>query len=170
MRAGFDDLTNQFAQKQLLGEVLGTDHDQIRVSFATGNREKKYTNEKRAKHLQPRSSHFARSEPSRRSSCPRTKSDMSASKAAGTAPAKITRLSSMESPRNMNSPSPPAPIAAAMVASPMETTVAMRTPATITPEANGNSTCQSNWPSVSPMARPASTTEGSTPRMPVYVF
>ena len=37
---------------------------------------------------------------------------------------------------------------------------------TITPEASGNSTCQSSCRSVSPIARPASTTAGSTPRIP----
>ena len=36
---------------------------------------------------------------------------------------------------------PPAPMAAAMVARPMEITVATRTPAMMTPSASGNSTC-----------------------------
>src|ERR1035441_8088668 len=78
--------------------------------------------------------------PSRRSSLPSTKSAKSARSAAGMAPAKITWLLTMASPRKINSPSPPAPIAAAIVARPMETTVAIRIPATMTPEASGNST------------------------------
>ena len=66
-------------------------------------------------------------------------------------------------------PSPPAPIAAAMVADPTPTTAATRTPAMIDGSASGSSTCRSNWRAVIPIATPASRTDGSTPAMPTIV-
>jgi len=77
---------------------------------------------------------------SRFSSQPNVTSASKASTAAGIAPARITSLSTIEIPRKMYSPSPPAPMAAAIVASPTEITVATRTPAMMTPNANGSST------------------------------
>ena len=58
-------------------------------------------------------------------------------------------------------------MAAAIVAVPTETTAAMRTPARITGRARGSSTSRSLWASVMPMPVAASTTAGSTWRMPV---
>src|ERR1700674_5274838 len=186
MSTGFDDLREQFSEDELLGEVFRSNHDSICVSFTSNDRQEKQEDEKCAddfcraaadridRQLMSISDvlslcsnyDFERSDPSRRSSLPSTKSAKSASSAAGTAPAKITWLFTMASPRKINSPSPPAPIAAAIVANPMESTAAIRNPATMTPEASGNSTWKSNWRSVNPMARPASTTAGSTLRMP----
>jgi hypothetical protein len=74
--------------------------------------------------------------------------------------------STTATPRKMYTPSPPAPMAAAMVAVPTLTTVATRTPARITPKPSGNSTCVSSCQSVMPIPRPASRTAGSTPAIP----
>ncbi len=56
-----------------------------------------------------------------RSSAPSRKSAAMASSAAGMAPARITELLTMATPRKMKTPRPPAPMAAAMVATPMQT-------------------------------------------------
>ena len=55
-----------------------------------------------------------------------------ASRAAGMAPARITASLTMATPRKMKVPRPPAPMAAAMVATPMVMIVAVRIPARIT--------------------------------------
>ncbi len=94
---------------------------------------------------------------------------MSASTAAGIAPARIIVVSTIERPRKMYSPSPPAPIAAAIVAVPTPTTAATRTPATIDGSASGSSTIHSNWRDVMPIATPASMTARSTLRRPATV-
>jgi osmoprotectant transport system permease protein len=60
--------------------------------------------------------------------------------------------------------------AAAIVVTPTAITVATRMPVTITPIANGNSTCRNTCPSVIPIATAASRTLGSTPRIPVIVL
>jgi hypothetical protein len=101
---------------------------------------------------------------------PRLKSATSASAAAGIAPARMSRLSTIDTPRKINIPSPPAPTAAAIVATPTAITVATRIPAKITPMARGISTFHRSCASVMPMARPASRIAGSTPDMPVNVF
>ena len=62
----------------------------------------------------------------RRSSTPSTKSAASASSAAGIAPARINWSFTIASPRKINSPKPPAPTAAAIVAIPIVSTVAIR--------------------------------------------
>ena len=67
-------------------------------------------------------------------------------------------------------PKPPAPMAAAIVATPTEMTVATRTPARITRAASGNSTCQRICRAVMPIATAASRTFLSTPSMPVTVL
>ena len=69
----------------------------------------------------------------------------------------------------MYSPSPPAPIAAAMVAEPTPTTAATRTPATIDGSASGSSTWRSSWRGVIAIATPASRIAGSIPRSPAIV-
>ena len=56
------------------------------------------------------------------------------------APARMTPESTIETPRKMYMPRPPAPIAAAMVANPTAMTAATRMPAKITPSASGSST------------------------------
>src|SRR2546426_7033824 len=90
--------------------------------------------------------------------------------AAGTAPARISVVSTEASPRKMNTPSPPPPMAAAIVAVPIVVTVATRTPARIVRAASGSSTSQSSCRPVIPMAIADSRTARSTPRMPVSVF
>jgi hypothetical protein len=74
----------------------------------------------------------------------KTPSGDSASTAAGIRARQNDGESTIERPRKMYSPSPPAPIAAAMVAVPMPTMVAMRMPATIDGSASGSSTSQSS--------------------------
>src|SRR5262249_13743048 len=61
-------------------------------------------------------------------------------------------------------------MAAAIVAVPTDTTAAIRTPARITGSARGSSTIRSRSASVIPRPVAASTTAGSTCRIPVYVF
>ena len=104
------------------------------------------------------------------STAPNPKSAISASAAAGIAPARINRLSTMETPLKINIPRPPAPTAAAIVATPTPITVATRTPAKITPIASGISTFHNNCPPVIPIPRPASRMAGSTPEIPMNVF
>ena len=74
----------------------------------------------------------------RRSTHPSAASAASAISAAGIAPARICRVSTEAMPRKMNTPSPPPPMAAAMVAVPMVVTVAMRMPARMVRAASGN--------------------------------
>ena len=76
----------------------------------------------------------------------------------------------MDTPLKMNIPSPPAPTAAAIVATPTAITVATRIPAKMTPKASGISTFHNSCESVIPIARPASRIAGSTPEIPVNVF
>jgi hypothetical protein len=83
-------------------------------------------------------------------------STASASSAAGTAPARIIVEFTIDSPRKMYSPRPPAPIAAAIVAVPTPMTAATRMPATIDGSASGNSTIHKRWRDVIPIAIPAS--------------
>ena len=105
----------------------------------------------------------------RRSSHARPPSATRASAAAGIAPARIVVVSTIDNPRKMYSPSPPAPIAAATVAVPTPITVATLSPATIEGIASGNSTRSKSWRGVMPIATPASTTEGSRLCRPLTV-
>ena len=66
-------------------------------------------------------------------------------------------------------PSPPAPIAAAIVADPTPTTAATRMPATMEGSASGSSTCRSSSRGVIPIATPASRIDLSMPVMPTIV-
>jgi hypothetical protein len=43
--SGFDDLSEQFSQDELLCEVLGPNHNPIRMTFTTCDRQKKQKNE-----------------------------------------------------------------------------------------------------------------------------
>ena len=67
-----------------------------------------------------------------------------ASRAAGMAPARMTESLTMATPRKMKVPRPPAPMAAAMVATPMVMTVAVRMPARMTLSASGKRTRKEN--------------------------
>ena len=60
--------------------------------------------------------------------------------AAGRAPASSRVLFTVAMPRKMNTPSPPAPIAAPIVATPTEITAATRRPAIRLGRASGSST------------------------------
>src|SRR5579863_8249031 len=82
-----------------------------------------------------------------RSNHPNPPSARSAMAAAGIAPARICAVSTDATPRKMNTPSPPPPIAAAIVAVPMVVTVATRIPANIVGAARGIWTWRNNWPS-----------------------
>ena len=82
------------------------------------------------------------------------------SAAAGIAPARICAVSTEATPRKMNTPSPPPPMAAAMVAVPMVVTVATRIPAMMVRAASGSCTWRRSWPSVMPMATAESQTAG----------
>jgi hypothetical protein len=79
-----------------------------------------------------------------RSTSVKAPSMVSASNAEGMAPARMTVESTMDRPRKMYSPSPPAPTAAAIVAVPTPMTAATRMPATIDGNASGNSTWRIN--------------------------
>src|SRR5208283_746525 len=129
-----DLLRHDFAQDHRLSEILRTNYDE--VGARRTRREQGHERQDRDNSCL-KSSHLVRR---RFSSNPTPKSADSARIAAGMAPAKITELSTMAKPRKINSPSPPAPIAAAIVARPMEMTIATRRPERITLTANGNST------------------------------
>ena len=101
---------------------------------------------------------------------PNPASAASAKTAAGIAPASTNPLSTLATPRKINSPNPPAPIAAAIVATPTHVTVAVLTPARITEAASGNSTFRSLCQGVIPSAFATSTSAGSTEVIPAYVF
>ena len=81
---------------------------------------------------------------------PGSPSAASARAAAGTAPARIVGVSTIDRPRKMYSPSPPAPTAAAIVAVPTPMTVATRMPAMIDGRASGSSTSRQQLPSRHP--------------------
>jgi hypothetical protein len=70
----------------------------------------------------------------------------------------------------MKTPSPPAPMAAAIVAVPIVVTSAMRTPARIVRAASGSSTRTSRCLEVIPIATADSITAASMPRTPATVF
>jgi hypothetical protein len=111
--------------------------------------------------------------PSRASRCPSRlsrPSTASASAAAGTAPARMVVVSTIDKPRKMYSPNPPAPTAAATVAVPTPMTAAIRTPEMMAGSASGSSTRYSSCRDVMPTATPASTTAASTCCNPVAVL
>ena len=70
----------------------------------------------------------------------------------------------------MKTPSPPPPIAAAIVAVPIVVTVATRIPTKIVGAASGNCTCRSICPLVIPMATADSHTAASTLAIPTNVL
>src|SRR5438876_327584 len=101
-----------------------------------------------------------------RSRRPRRKSARSARRAAGIAPARMSESLTSATPRKMKVPSPPAPMAAAMVATPIVMMVAVRMPARITARASGKRTRKRICARVMPMASAASSTAGSIPVRP----
>src|SRR5450755_1122289 len=107
---------------------------------------------------------------SRFSSSASNPSASSASSAAGIAPARITASLTIATPRKINVPNPPAPIAAAIVATPMVITVAVRMPARINDSARGNRTRHITCPAVIPIAVADSSIAASIPVSPTYVF
>src|SRR5262249_14373991 len=152
-----DRLGKEPAQDPLLREVFRADYDPVAPTSA-------------ADEEQQRNEDPHRGGRSQRSTAPSPTSAPIARSAAGSAPMRIVRLSTIATPRKMKTPRPPAPIAAAMVVTPMPTTVATRIPARITFAASGRSPCINSCRSVIPIPRPASRTAGSTPAMPVTVF
>src|SRR6516162_7822024 len=100
----------------------------------------------------------------------RIKSAASARKIAGKAPSNTRSTAYWPSPSKTKVPSPPAPINAATTASPIACTVTMRSPASNTGKARGNSTCRKICRGVSPIPRPASMTAASTPARPAEVL
>src|ERR1700690_2417291 len=148
----FEMLGDDLSQQHLLGEVLRADDDRPgpRASGQQGQ--------------------CNQAGDSFRSIHPRPPSATTAMSAAGIAPARISIESRVAKPRNIKTPNPPAPIAAAIVAGPMVVTVATRTPARIVGAASGNSTSTSSWRPVIPMATADSRTAGSTPSIPTSVF
>src|SRR5262249_54942587 len=145
---GLERLRHQLSQDALLGEVLRPDDDAIATAAGGERRD----------HPEQRGEPPHRGGRPPRSPAPGVPSPARATAAAGSAPARIVRLSTIATPRKMKTPRPPAPIAAAMVASPIPITVASRTPARMTLAANGSSTRRRSWPSVMPSPRPASRT------------
>src|SRR5580704_5549987 len=167
VRARLQMLRDDFSEQRLFRKVFrANDDSRMAVWIACGE---KAQNKKRQQAEKPPPTVHARTGRRRRSKIPRRKSAASARSAAGIAPARISWLLTMANPRKMNSPSPPAPTAAAIVAIPMVKTVATRTPARIVENASGNSTLKRIWPSVIPMPRAASRTGASTPEMPATV-
>src|SRR3977135_1059984 len=151
----FQMLSHDLAEDHLLGEILRADRD--RAFLGTAN--------------DP-----ARPQPDDQtgdnlcSTHSRPRSAATAIKAAGTAPARSSVVSTDARPRKINTPRPPPPMAAAIVAVPIVVTVAIRRPARIVLVASGSSTSQSSCRPVRPMATPDSRTAGATLRTPVRVF
>src|ERR1700677_235980 len=127
MRARLDVLREDFAEESLLGKVFGADDDVVVAIRAAGsetaNADCRYQRD------EPGSRHHARTGRNRRSTKLSRKSAPRARRAAGIAPARISWLLTIAKPRKINSPKPPAPMAAAIVAMPMVRTVATRMPA-----------------------------------------
>ncbi len=82
------------------------------------------------------------------------------------APARMRASLTRATPRKMNVPRPPAPMAAAIVATPMVMIVAVRMPARKKARASGKRTRKRICARVMPMASAASRTAGSMPVRP----
>src|SRR5579872_5408942 len=120
-------LRDDLAQNYLFGEIFRTDrHSSLPLETA------------RRRKSQQRAACQAGEK--RLSIHPSPPSESSAIRAAGTAPARSCVLSTEAMPLKMNTPNPPPPIAAAIVAVPMVVTVAIRIPAIIVRSASGSST------------------------------
>ena len=137
---GFDRLRDQLAENDLLGEVLRADDDGVRAGARRDTAQASAASSTAAaaparttRPVAHRSLSNALLEPA-----PGGRPTASASAAAGIAPARMVVVSTIDSPRKMYSPRPPAPMAAAMVVVPTPMTVATRMPATIDGSASGN--------------------------------
>src|SRR5687767_8661442 len=115
-------LRDDLAQHYLLGEVFGGDSKREFSRLASSQQQQCQHGETfRSIHPSPPSAN-------------------SAITAEGIAPARICVVSTEATPRKINTPSPPPPIAAAIVAVPMVVTVATRMPAIMVRAASGNCT------------------------------
>src|SRR5271165_700027 len=169
--ARLDVLRQQFAEYHLLGKKLGSHGDGRRARALGGSEGKrKHSQQKKGKKADPEMMPALHETRSRRSSIASSPSAISASSAAGMAPARITASLTMATPRKINVPKPPAPIAAAIVATPIVMTVAVRIPARITESASGKRTRHITCHGVIPIAVAASSTAASIPVNPTYVF
>ena len=167
---GFDRLGDELAQNDLLREVLRADDDPSVSEPRRGQARSEQGQENHGGDGDgPTAVVEERACPMRRSTHASRPSAVSASAAAGIAPASIVVVSTIDSPRKMYSPRPPAPIAAAIVAVPTPMTVATRMPAMIDGKASGSSTSHSSWRPVIPIATPASITARSIWRIPETV-
>src|SRR5207247_919651 len=133
----FQMLCHDLSKDHLLGEILRADRD--RSFLGTGDDPARPQPDDQtgdnlcSTHSSPRSA-------------------TNAIKAAGTAPARSSVVSTDARPRKINTPSPPPPMAAAIVAVPIVVTVAIRRPARIVLVASGSSTSQRSCRPVMPMA------------------
>jgi len=93
-----------------------------------------------------------------------------ARKAVGTAPASMSPASTMASPLKIKSPRPPPPTRKLMAAVPTLMTTAVRMPVRMMYMAFGISTLKSTCRGVMPMPWPASTSAGSTWKIPATVL
>src|SRR3954469_22607274 len=147
MKLALDLLSGDLAQDPLLRKVLGPDHDCVRARTGGQTRQ---GNQEPNDVFHPRLI--------LRSNIPMPASASKARAAAGTAPARICRVSTDATPRKMRTPKPPPPITAAITAVPIFVTTATRIPAMMVGAANGSSTRRSSCMSVIPMAIAASRT------------
>src|SRR3977135_1075568 len=151
----FQMLSHDLAEDHLLGEILRADRD--RAFLGTANDPARPQPDDQtgdnlcSTHSSPRSA-------------------ANAITAAGSAPARSSVVSTDARPRKINTPSPPPPMAAAIVAVPIGVTVAIRRPARIVLTPSGSSTSQRSCRPVMPMAIADSRTLDSTFRMPGRVF
>src|ERR1700730_17979314 len=146
-------LREQLRENNLFGKILRADDNRFAASSAATRGQRQCAGQQ-----QKRASRKTQIESRRKGQVathcfailhwriPRALSARTASNAAGIAPARITELLTIETPRKMNTPKPPAPMAAAIVVTPMQSTVATRMPASNTGAANGSSTCQRTCP------------------------
>src|SRR6185295_13158853 len=151
----FQMLRHDLTEDHLLGEILRADRDRVFLRTADDS-------------CRPQSNDQTGDNLCSTHSSPRSAAN--AIKAAGTAPARSSVVSTDARPRKINTPSPPPPMAAAIVAVPIVVTVAIRRPAKIVLAASGSSTSQRSCRPVIPIAIADSRTPDSTFRMPVRVF
>src|ERR1700678_364373 len=153
-------LGEDFPEQGRFREIFGADDDDVFTRRAApgakygDNAEKDGKAARRADWV-----HQERTGRRRRSRSPSIKSAAIARSAAGMAPARMSWSLTMARPRKMNSPRPPAPIAAAIVATPMVSTVEIRMPASMVENERGSSTRQRIWEPVMPMPLAASRTD-----------
>src|SRR5215472_2267276 len=112
----FDVLSEKLGKHDLLGEKLRPDGDLRLGRSATARRDTKEAKEaEQMKEPERKAAHFYKTF-NLRSISPKRKSASNASKAAGIAPARMSESLTSATPRKIKVPRPPAPMAAAMVA------------------------------------------------------